>query len=155
MSGTPWALQASPEGSLYDGPHGPMTILNETPPGATVIRVPGGEARLDMDIRTRDEQRLKEGVPFSMPGAEYRLRRDGKRLVLEGPEGAVGVLRRTWRGRFVVEDGAGHDVLHMKGAEIAGELLDGVAPEHIALTLAVAASGTHVEPNRWGALTPF
>jgi hypothetical protein len=108
-----------------------------------------------MDISTRDEQRLQDGVPFSMPGAEYRLRRDGKRLVLEGPQGVVATLRSKFRRRFVVDDGSGTEVLTMKSGEIAGEIDDGVAAEHVALTLAVAWSGVDAGPNRWGMLTPF
>lgn len=153
-SGTQWRTEPSPEGARYLGPHGPMTMLRDKPKGTTVIRLAAGEARLDMDITTRDDERMEEGVPFSMPDANYVLRRDGKRLVLIGPGGLAAAARSRWL-KLSIEDGSGATVAYMKGTKWEGEVLDGAAPLHVALMLAVGRSQAHVTRNRSGALLPW
>jgi hypothetical protein len=130
-----------------------MTVGLHPGDGASVA-MPGGEARLDWDLSRRDRAALDRGVACTVGGPGHRLRRDRRALILEGPEGRLAIVRRKRRGRIVVEDARGTEVVRLEPG-LKGTVSETARPEHVALALLVSSSGAALPARGGGALTPF
>jgi hypothetical protein len=153
MPGGPFRLQPGPEGPTYEGPHGPMTIHNRAAGDGTTVDTAAGRAHVDWDMTRRDREALDAGVAISLGGVSGRLRREGKVLVLDGPDGHMATVRPKAFGRWIVEDARGEEQVRVK-PKLAGDVREGAAAEHVTLAVLVMASGA-LPRGGGGALTPF
>jgi hypothetical protein len=153
MAGESFRLQPGPDGPTYEGPHGPMTIHNRAMGDGTTVDTAAGEARVDWDMTRRDWDALDAGVAISLGGVSGRLRREGKVLVLDGPDGHMATVRPKPFGRWVVEDARGEEQVRVK-PKLAGDVREGAGPEHVTLAVLVMASGA-LPKSTGGALIPF
>ena len=150
MSGS-FKVERGQDGPVCNGPYGPMAIHNQV--DGTTVDTPAGRAYLDWDMSRRDWDTLDDGVAISLGDVSGRLRRDGRALVLDGPDGRLAIVRRKPFGRFAVEDARGTEMVRVKPS-LRGDVRAGARAEHVTLAVLVMVASA-LPRSGGGALTPF
>jgi hypothetical protein len=140
----------------YDGPHGPLWIGVGQDPSTAVLQAGDGEDRLEFGMARQDLEALDAGVGARIDGGDYRLRRDGKTLLLLDASGQPRVIvRRARFGRLRLERPDGRKVAEFAGLE--GKVDEQVAAVEVRLMLllSLAAANRAIDRGAAGSLLPF
>jgi hypothetical protein len=139
----------------YDGPHGPLWFSGHQDPSTAVLESADGEDRLEFGMARDDLEALDAGVQARIEGADYRLRRDGKTLLLLDDSGRPRVIvRRARFGKLKLERPDGRKVAEFAGLE--GKVDEVAEPVEVRLMLLLALSAANRAIDRGGgSLLPF
>lgn len=139
----------------YDGPHGPLWLSGHQDPSTAVLQASDGEDRLEFGMARTDLEALDAGVRARIDRLEYRLRRDGRTLLLLDDSGRPRVIvRRARFGRLKLERPDGRKVAEFAGLD--GKVDEAAEAVEVRLMLLLALSAANRAIDRGGgSLLPF
>ena len=136
-----FTLHRRDDGTVYDGPHGPMTVLARHETGRSTVLTSHGDSTIAWSRDLADDAQLEgEGVAVHVAGAPTgHLRRTGRTLVLTDDDGTPrSVLRPKRFGRLRLERPDGTELATWRHAK--GRVTDDAQAADVTLMLLVIAS---------------